>query len=268
MYLGGVPYYLSLLDYGRTLEENIYQFFFCPNARLENEFHDLYSVLFANADKYIDIVRLLANHREGMSRNELVAHVSNGGGLSKMLDNLIRCDFVTRYQQYGKQKRGSIYRLTDFFTIFYLRFVEHAGIKTNPLYWNLMLTRQEVKVWQGLTFELVCMTHVEQIKKSLGISGMLTNESAWRSQEEHVVAPGKTKKAQIDLVIERSDRIIHLCEAKFSKELYSIDKDYELTLREKMAVFREETKTRKYLLTTMITTYGVKFVLRKKLLAP
>ena len=258
MYLGGVPYYLSLLDYGRTLEENIYQFFFCPNARLENEFHDLYSVLFANADKYIDIVRLLANHREGMSRNELVAHVSNGGGLSKMLDNLIRCDFVTRYQQYGKQKRGSIYRLTDFFTIFYLRFVEHAGIKTNPLYWNLMLTRQEVKVWQGLTFELVCMTHVEQIKKSLGISGMLTNESAWRSQEEHFVAPGKTKKAQIDLVIERSDRIIHLCEAKFSKELYSIDKDYELTLREKMAVFREETKTRKYLLTTMITTYGVK----------
>lgn len=258
MYLGGVPYYLSLLDYGSTLEENIYQFFFCPNARLENEFNDLYSVLFANADKYVSIVRLLAEHREGMSRNELVTRISNGGGLSKMLDNLIMCDFVTRYQPYGKQKRGSIYRLTDFFTIFYLRFVEHSGVKTNPLYWNLMLTKQEVKVWQGLTFELVCMTHIEQIKQRLGISGMLTEESAWRSQEEYLVAPNKTKKAQIDLVIDRSDRIIHLCEIKFSKELYSIDKDYEMALREKMSVFHDETKTRKSLLTTMITTYGVK----------
>lgn len=267
MYLGGVPYYLSLLDYSRTLEENIYQFFFSPNALLENEFNDLYSVLFAHADKYVSIVKLLAEHREGMSRNEILTKMSNGGGLSKMLDNLIRCDFITRYQQFSNQKRGSIYRLTDFFSIFYLRFVEHVGVKNNPLYWNLMLSKQEVKVWQGLTFELVCLTHIEQIKHRLGISGMLTEESAWRSQGEHLVAPGKTKKAQIDLVIERSDRIIHLCEAKFSEGLFTINKDYEMSLREKMTIFRDETKTHKSLLTTMITTYGVKTNIHSGLVA-
>ncbi|MBO6278200.1 MAG: hypothetical protein J6N20_12360, partial [Pseudomonas sp.] len=115
-----------------------------------------------------------------------------------------------------------------------------------------------VKVWQGLTFELVALMHIEQIKRSLGISGMLTNESAWRSRMEQDLGGGRMRKAQIDLVIDRADRMVHLCEMKFSQAPYEIDKDYEQVLRDKMTVFRSETKTRKALLNTMITTYGIK----------
>lgn len=258
MYLGGVPYYLSLLDFDKSLEENVFNLFFSANAKLENEFNDLYTVLFKNHEKYIDIVRLLAQNRQGLSHSEIAERTSSGGGLTKMLQNLRLCDFIMAYKHYGRKHRDTIYRLTDFFTLFYLHFVENAGIQASTNYWNLMLAKQQVKVWQGLTFELVGMMHVEQIKRSLGISGILTEQSTWRSSSEQEVENGKKRRAQIDLVIERSDRQIHLCEMKFSQELFVIDKNYEQNLREKMTVFRMETKTKKALLTTFITTYGVK----------
>ncbi|MBR6489411.1 MAG: ATP-binding protein, partial [Muribaculaceae bacterium] len=258
MCLGGVPYYLSLLDFDKSLEENIFKLFFSANSRLENEFDDLYSVLFKNSEKYVDIVKLLAQNRQGLSHREIAEKTSRGGGLTKMLENLRRCDFIMAYKHYGRKHRDTIYRLTDFFSLFYLRFVENVGVQTNKNYWNQMLAKQQVKVWQGLTFELVGMMHVEQIKHSLGISGILTEQSTWRSDSEQEVENGKKRRAQIDLVIERSDRQIHLCEMKFSQELFVIDKNYEQNLREKMTVFRMETKTKKALLTTFITTYGIK----------
>jgi len=258
MYLGGVPFYLSLLDYHKSLEENIDDLFFSPTPKLENEFNDLYNVLFAGAHRYIDVVRLLAQRREGMTIKELADKTSNGGWLSQVITNLERCDFIHGYQQYGNRKKGTIYRLTDFFTIFYLRFVEKRA-RTSTRYWNQMALTPQVIAWQGFTFEQVCLTHIAQIKQQLGIAGMLTTECAWRSRNEQTVDPsGRKRHAQIDLVIERTDRQIHLCEMKFSQEPYNITKDYEQQLRDKMAVFRADTKTRKALIMTFITTFGLR----------
>ena len=109
-----------------------------------------------------------------------------------------------------------------------------------------------VEAWEGFSYELICLLHLEQIKKKLGIHIIATETSSWRSLGDE-----NRKGTQIDLVIERSDRIINLCEIKFSKEPYVITKDYEMKLRERMAIFREATGTRKSIVTTMITTYGV-----------
>ena len=109
-----------------------------------------------------------------------------------------------------------------------------------------------VESWQGFSFETICMTHLEQIKQKLGISGIATTTSSWRK-----LGSNSEKGAQIDLVIDRADRIINLCEMKFSEQPYSISKDYEEKLRNRMAIFKEDTKTRKSLVTTMVTTYGV-----------
>ena len=59
------------------------------------------------------------------------------------------------------------------------------------------------------------------------------------------------------MVIDRADRIINLCEMKFSVNRYMIDRDYEMLLRDRMAWFIAETKTRKAPVITMITTYGI-----------
>ncbi len=258
MCLGGVPFYLSLLDYNKTVEENIDDFFFHHGAKLESEFDDLYNVLFRDSEKYIEIARLLAAHREGMTREDILKKFSKSGGgwLTLVLSNLERSDFIEGFVAFGNKKKGKIYRLTDFFTLFYLKFVENDSGKHRGHYWIHRVLSPEVMAWQGLTYELVALMHVEYLKQKLGISGMVTKQSAWRSKQP--TDDVSQTKAQIDLVIERADRLIHLCEMKFSQEEYVISRDYEMRLRNKMAIFREETKTKKPLIMTFVTTYGVK----------
>lgn len=253
MCLGGVPFYYSLLDYNQDLASNIDALFFKPKAKLMNEFSDLYNVLFAGAEQYISVVRVLARKWEGMTRMELAEALgTKGGGLTRRLENLENCDFIMKYQQFGNKKKGTLYRLSDFFTLFYLKFIEPAP-KNQSSYWHQRMTERDVSVWQGLTFELIGLTHVEQIKKALGISGIYTDISSWRSQENKQ----SETKAQIDMVINRADRCIHLCEMKYSTAPFTITKDYEVLLRSRMGVFREQTRTRKTLFITFVTTFGV-----------
>lgn len=246
MALGGVPYYLSLLDYNKSLVQNMDNLFFVKNGQLQTEFDELYSALFSQSDRYISVVRALYSKRAGLTRDE-VANATGlaGGGLSKILSNLEKCDFIVSYVQFGNKRKNTIYRLSDFYTLFYLRFVE--GNKTQDAeFWAHNINTPTVNSWQGLTFELVCMLHLEQIKKALGIYGISTNVSCWRSED-----------AQIDLLIDRSDRMINLCEMKFSNEPYIITKDYEMKLRTRLALFKEATRSRSGLIQTFVTTYGV-----------
>lgn len=258
MHLGGVPFYLSLLSYDKTLEDNIDELFFASQAKLAREFYDLYDAQFNDVGKYIELIKTLVEHREGMTRQEITKETSlSGGGLSVMLENLERNDLIKSYTRYGNKRKGTLFRATDFFTIFYLRYVNGVRHRQSRYWLNKSLT-PSVAAWRGLTFELVCLLHIDQINKALGISGMLTTESCWRSsQAQDVGYSGMTKKAQIDMIIERSDRIIHLCEMKFSNEKYIITKGYEEELRDKITIFRQETKTTKMLNLTFITAHGV-----------
>lgn len=246
MIFGGVPFYLSLLNPSWSLIQNIDELFFAPDGALRNEFSELYDALFMHADKYITIVKALFSKKEGMTRNEIIQHTGfQGSILTKMLSNLCKCDFLIEYSQFGKTKNSVIYRLADFYTLFYLRFIENDQSK-DVNRWSHLTGNQIVSIWQGLTFELVCLVHLQQIKQSLGIAGVLTNASVWRGDG-----------AQIDLVIDRNDRIVNLCEMKFSQEPYIISAEYANKLRTRTALFREATKCKKGLVVTFITTYGV-----------
>ena len=258
MHLGGVPFYLSLLSYDKTLEDNIDELFFASQAKLAREFYDLYDAQFNDVGKYIELIKTLVEHREGMTRQEITKETSlSGGGLSVMLENLERNELIKSYTRYGNKRKGTLFRATDFFTIFYLKYANGVRHRQSRYWLNKSLT-PSVAAWRGLTFELVCLLHIDQINKALGISGMLTTESCWRSsQAQDVGYSGMTKKAQIDMIIERSDRIIHLCEMKFSNEKYIITKGYEEELRDKITIFRQETKTTKMLNLTFITAHGV-----------
>ncbi|MBQ9465813.1 MAG: AAA family ATPase [Muribaculaceae bacterium] len=253
MSLGGVPYYYSLLDYNDDLASNLDNLFFKPKAKLMNEFNELYNELFTGAQRYVEIVSLLANCHDGLTRAEIAEKIGDGGGgLTRRLTNLENCDIILPYTRYGNRKKGAIYRLTDFFSLFYLRFIADAP-KGQVRYWQRRIASPAVQVWQGLTFEVICHLHVEQIRKSLGISGINTSVSTWRGTDT-----GSAKKVQIDLVIDRDDRYIHLCEMKFVNEPYVITREYEARLRERMAIFREQTHTTRTLFTTFVTTFGVK----------
>ncbi len=254
MIFGGVPFYLSLLNTSDSLAQNIDRLLFAENAQLKREFDELYNALFAKADTYISIVKLLSENKSGMTRKDIHnATGIDGTFLSKILKNLESCDFITRLSQYGKNTRESIFRLTDSFTLFYYKFI----VQKNTLdehWWSNNLDSRSVSAWMGLGFELVCLCHHRQIKAALGISKIGTAISTWNSK------PDKNKGIpgfQIDMIIERADRIIHLCEMKFCTELYDITTNYERKLLERMSLFRMATKNKKTLVNTFVTTYGV-----------
>lgn len=254
MVLGGIPFYLSLLDVKSSLVQNIDRLFFQKNSVMQIEFGELYNALFTNADQYISIVKILAQYRNGMTRKELSGVLKlEGGKLTRILNNLERCDFITKNQFYGHKTKDSIYQLIDFYTLFYYKFIENNATKDEQ-WWSHNFESRSIEVWQGISFELLCKLHGEQIKTALGISGMSSDLSVWKvvaNKEQSI--PG----SQIDLVIDRADRMTHLCEIKFSKGPYRITKEYELKLRERMEIFRELTKSKKSLVHTFITTYGV-----------
>ena len=251
MALGGVPFYLSLLIHRESLAQNIDRLFFQKNAAMKEEFDELFNALFSNADKYIDVVKTLTGKREGMLRAEIINHTKlSGGGLTKILENLERCDFIETYSRYKSSVRNTVYRISDPYTLFYFKFIHNNNSKDEH-FWTNNMNSPSVKAWQGFSFEGVCLSHLQQLKKSLGLTIVATNSCSWRK------SGGEGDGAQIDLLIDRADRVINICEMKFSEKPYSITKAYADSLRMKMAIFAETTRTRKSLALTMVTTYGV-----------
>jgi L-rhamnose mutarotase len=188
----------------------------------------------------------------GLTRDEIVfnAKLNDGGWITKMLEELEQCGFIRAYSSFGKKKKNRLFQLTDFFSLFHLNFIQGKEI-SDESYWTNILNTSLHKSWSGYAFEQVCLAHTKQIRRKLGISGVVTYTNSWRSRSLR-------SKAQIDLVIERNDRIINLCEMKYADGDFVITKNIDKNLRKKRGIFIEETKTRKTVHTTMVTPYGVK----------
>jgi hypothetical protein len=252
MILGGIPYYLSLIKKGLSLMQNIDLLCFSRTGPLRDEFLSLYASLFKHSENYIKVVQALSKKTKGMTREEVIttAQLPNGGGLTKILEELEQCGFIRKYTSFYKKNKYGLYQLVDFYTLFYLKFISKNRYGDEH-YWTNFIDNARHRAWSGYAFEQVCMMHIKQIKNKLGISGILTHIASWKSQKSD---PG----AQVDLLIERNDNVINLCEMKYAQYEFVIDKKQDENLRNKKAAFMQETKTRKSVYLTMVTTYGVK----------
>ena len=255
MIMGGIPYYLSLLDSELSYSGNIDNMFFRKRAELWDEFDHLYSTLFSESAQYIKVVEALAGKSYGLTRLEIAGKTGlpENGTLTKILKNLVDSGFARAYTFYGKKKKGMIYQLADYYTMFYLKF-----LKGNPGHdencWSNTLDSPSRRAWAGFTFEQLCKDHIRQIKQKIGISGVYAEVSSWYAKG----SGNGNNGAQIDMLIDRRDRVINICEIKFSINDFEIDKAYDMALRNKIAVFREATGCRKSIQPTLITTFGVK----------
>ncbi len=189
-----------------------------------------------------------------MNRKELVSatKLSDNSAFTGMLNNLSDSGFIRSYNVFGNRKRGTVYQLADYYTMFYLKFIRN-GSGNDEEFWSHNLDNPSRRAWADLTFETLCKDHIRQIRKKLSISGVSSSVSVWSapSTDEH-------NGAQIDMLIDRNDRIIDICEMKFSENMFTIDRDYDEDLRNKISVFREVTKTKKTLHLVAVTTYGVR----------
>lgn len=250
MIFGGVPYYLDYLDRRVGLSTNVDRLCFSATGELVGEFEELYQSLFKHAQRHMAVVRTLAKKTGGLTLQEVseAASIAKGGTLTATLSDLEASGFLRRYVPFGKKSRGTLYQLVDPFSLFYLRFMDgrpHAG------FWQTNYQAPRINVWRGHAFELVCLLHEHQIESALGIAAISSDVCSWRSQ---VSDPG----AQVDLVIDRADGIVDLCEMKWSLGEYAITKSYDEQLRNKAVAFATETGTRKAPHLVLVTPHGVK----------
>jgi len=257
MAMGGIPHYLQHIKTGESPAQIIDRLFFTKDGPMLKEFSLLFESLFDHSSQHETVIRALAKKGIGLTRQEIIDEtgLSSGGSMSRILKELEESGFITAYIPFKKTINESIYKLSDEYSLFYLKFVD--GVKpTGEETWLSQFNTPSYTSWSGFAFESVCQKHTSQIKAAINIgAGIRTGVSAWR----HFPPRGsKMKGAQIDLLLDRNDGIINLCEMKFSKDEFVIDKSYADELNNKVSVFQKETKTKSTIFPTMITTYGVK----------
>lgn len=254
MIMGGIPFYLKQLMPQWSFSQNIDNIFFREKGLLWDEFEHLYKTLFKQPDNHVAVVEALATKRMGLTRNEIIkaTKLHDNGNLKQVLENLTNSEFIRPYKFFGKEKKDTIYQLTDFYTMFYFNYIKD-NYGRDEHFWTNSMDNPSRRAWAGYTFERLCMYHLEQMRRSMGISAVQCETSAWFKRADE-----QSNGAQIDLLIDRRDRVINICEMKFSVNEFVIDKDYDEILRNKLEAFRSDSKTKKALQLTMVTTMGLK----------
>jgi len=261
MCIGGIPYYLTMLDKGLSAIQNINRVCFQKKGSLLDEYNILFASLFKDSEPYEKIIRIIASKREGVGR-EYIEHAVKykGGNLTKRLIELEQIGFITSFMQWGRTKKGIYYKIIDEYILFYLTWIA-PGSKTRitkeitSKYWEEISQTQPWKSWAGYAFEAVCFKHINSIRKTLHVP-----DGAEAYTWKHLPGKNATNQqgAQIDLVFDRSDNIVNICEIKYSKTPYIIDKNYAKVLLNKVQAYRDVTKTTKLIFISLITTFGLK----------
>lgn len=252
MIMGGIPFYLKNLRRGASLSQNVDEMFFAERGRLDDEFDALYSSLFEKSENYIKVVEALSMKNKGLTREEILeaTKLEVNGHFSKVLKDLIDCDFIRYYKGFGSKTRMGLYQLIDPFTLFYFKFIKKYGHSDKP-FWQYQIGTRRHDTWAGLAFELLCLNHHRQIEKSLGISGIITQVYSW------VTPADAAEKAQIDLIIQRADKVVNVCEMKYYDGVYTMKpKDYDDMVR-RVRVFRDSRKIRAAIHPVLVTTVGL-----------
>jgi uncharacterized protein len=250
MAIGGVPYYLEKIRPGESVAQALDRLCFTKNGFLRLEFNLVFASLFEQHDNHEAIVRTLATVRKGLTRNEILSKIkiNTGGTVTKTLTELEESGFIEKYIAY-KGTKDSIYRLTDEYSMFYIKFIENTKPSSQGV-WMKMQGQQSYKTWSGFSFETICIKHIEQIKEALKISGIHSTHGSW-------IEKNTSTSAQIDLLIDRDDNVINICEMKFYAGAFTIDKKYAGEIAKKVDSFYQSTKTKKSVFVAFITTYGV-----------
>jgi len=254
MAIGGTPFYLNALKPGKSPVQQINDICFNPNGLLYDEYDNLYYALFKNADLHVKLIELLAKKPQGLSQKEITEglKIKVGGNVTTALEELEASDFISKHKPIFNQRRNTLYRLIDFYSLFYLKFIANAK-KGKENDFSKIAQLNAYKVWCGYAFENICLLHINKIKKALGITGIYSKVSSWK-----FLGNSDYDGAQVDLVIDRNDGIINLCEIKYYNAEFVVSKAQAKKIRERKATFEALNKSKKSVHNVLISTYGAK----------
>jgi len=255
MVFGGVPYYLNFLDMGKSLAENIDMLFFGENHEMREEYQNLFRSIFRNPEKYMAVIKLLADKGQGMTRQEILHSLKmpSNSHATELLEDLVQCDFLRKYYN-GKLKNSEIYQLVDLYVLFYHKFCIKPS--TDKAFWRKGLHSSQQEAWYGLTFEKVCLLHVWEIIYALGLQVMRIEYYSWKKVGK-MVGNKREQGAQIDLIIDRADGVIDICEMKYSDKMYTLDRAERDKIERRISAFSEEMQCEKAIQAVLVTTKGL-----------
>lgn len=253
MAVGGIPYYLNLAVPGDSVAQTIDRLFFARKSKLSDEFNRLFNSIFVKAETSKEVIRVLASRHAGFSRDEILQKtgISPGKEMSRLLRALEAADFIELYQPFGNDKRHLCYRLIDPFCWFWLQQVE--GKMREEHYWQNHQNQPGLNSWRGIAFEEICLLHSYQIKSALGVGQVASNQSNWSISGDE-----GTKGHQVDLIIDRADRVVNMCEMKCYNDDFEVSSDYARTIRSRMNAIKEHVSRRASIQPTLVTTFGLK----------
>ena len=261
MSVGGVPFYLKQFRKTQSIDQNINNLFFNANGLLFDEFDEVFSSLFDHSEQYQELVTLIASYKDGILRNELEKKnklTGKGGRLTKRLEDLEIAGFINSYIPFGRKKRGNLYKISDEYCYFYLTWLEpiksQLKHESNTNYWIMCINKPKYYTWLGYAFENICYKHISSIKLSLGLDHA-SLASPWRYIP---IKKNNEYGAQIDLLFDRNDDAITICEIKYSDKLFVLDKKYAKNLINKKQVFIKKSRTKKQIFIAMIVVKGLK----------
>ena len=264
MAVGGVAYYLSLFENDKSVAENIDSLCFSKGGELNDEFDKLFKSLFKKADNYIAVITALSSVRKGMTRRDLIRKIglTDNGNFTTLLKELEQCEFIRSFVPFKNDKKDKLYQLIDQFSLFHLHFIKGQSTFSKD-YWLKIIGSGAYNAWSGYAFETVCLHHIDQIVEGLGISGIINKPCSWAYRPtENIknnpdIDDNLKSGGQIDLLIDRNDKTITVCEMKYSDREYVIDKAYDKHVGERIRKFREVEHTTKTLQVVYVTPYGL-----------
>ena len=255
MAIGGVPFYWTHIQKGKSGAESIDSLFFRKAAPLKDEFQRLLSSLFENSEVHKKIVEALANNRHGVSREELLAQlkIKSGGQFNRYLNELTISGFIQEFIPYGRKKKNHYFRLIDPFCFFYLKWqTEISGGRTS---WKSLQNTPRLQSWLGYTFENVCIMHEEKIKQVMELTDSVVTSSSWSFRPS--VRSQKEQGVQFDLLWKRKDGVIQIFEIKYSESPFKLEKNYAKVLSNKIEIFKEKTKFKGQVFLTLVSPFGL-----------
>lgn len=247
MAMGGIPYYWSFLKKGQSIAQNFDRIFFDEDGELAGEYDALYASLFKNPSVHLSIINTLSGRKAGMQRRELLerTRLTDNEQFSRALRELEQCGFIRKYTCLGKSVKDALYQLMDNYTLFYFQFIRQNK-NGDRSFWTSMYNSTLHNTWAGSAFKRVCLQHIEQIKNALGFGAVVCTAHSWSAEG-----------VQIDLVIDRNDNIINVCEMKYSKGKYALGSEEIEKMQHRVNKLQEVTGTTKTIHQTLITSYGL-----------
>ncbi|MGK5089553.1 ATP-binding protein [Bdellovibrionota bacterium FG-2] len=250
MATGGVAYYLDQVKRGESATQFINRSFFSLNGELRKEFDRLFVSIFDDHQKHVEVIRLLAKNRAGLSTSQMLEKLKKekGGGFSEVLEELEKSEFIQFIPRLEKKRRDGVFRIIDEYTLFYLAWVESLGrMFRDETYWEKQVGTPRYNAWLGYAFENLCLSHAKQITNALGVSGLATQVLSFQN-----------KKVQIDMIIDRPDKAINLCEMKYTFSPFVMSQSEMQKIRARKRELLANLKRKKHIFVTLVTPFPSK----------